>query len=60
MMYRFVVDSLESALLDRRHRRYFFVGEGVTRGPPRVSHVSRKRRRLVPRLTNVSDRLGAY
>lgn len=36
-----------------------FVG-GVTRGSPRVSHVSRKRWRLVPGLTNVSDRLGAY
>lgn len=36
-----------------------FVG-GVTRGEPRVSHVSRKRWRLVSRLTNVSDRLEAY
>jgi hypothetical protein len=60
MMYRFVVDSLESALLGHRHCRYFLWGE-VTRGSPRVSHVCPVNDGgLVLRLTNVSDRLGAY
>jgi len=59
MIYRFVVDSFESAHIRPSTLSILFVGEEVTRGGPRVSHVSRKRR-LVPRLTNVSDRLGAY